>query len=278
VQQYKDGVQIKTQQGASRLRDAVTVEMVNGEGAFFDQIGSTAAVQRTTRHGDTPLVETPHSRRYLTLADYEWADLIDDQDKIRTLNDPTSPYQRNAAMAMGRSMDDVIIAAFNGTAKTGKDGSGSTVFDATNNEIAVGATGLTLAKLLTTREILMRGEVDLDEPAYFAVTAKQLMELLGTTEVKSADYNTVKALVQGQVDTFMGFKFIQTERLTLDGSSDRRCLAWVKSGLTLGIGKDITARIDERADKSYSTQVYTCMSLGAVRMQETQVVRIICNE
>jgi len=276
VNEYKDGVRIKTQQGASRLREAVTVEMVNGETASFDQIAATAAVQRVTRHGDTPLVETPHSRRWVSLADYEWAELIDNQDRIRTLNDFASPYQRNAAAAMGRSMDDVIIEAANGTAKTGKSGTGTQAFDTANQEIAVGGTAMTLAKILQAKEILWVGEVDDMDPAFMVVSARELTTLLNTTEVKSADYNSVKALAMGQIDTFAGFKFIRSQRLPIVGG-DRQCLAWVQSGVTLGIGEDIVAKISERDDKSYSTQVYTCMSLGAVRMEETKVVRIICD-
>ena len=83
VEQYSSNVQMLSQQMGSKLRGAVDVETIRGKNAFFDQIGATAAVARTTRHGDTPQVNTPHSRRRVSLADYEWADLIDDLDKVR---------------------------------------------------------------------------------------------------------------------------------------------------------------------------------------------------
>ena len=102
--------------------------------------------------------------------------------------------------------------------------------------------------------------------------------MLSETAVTSADFNTVKALVQGEVDTFMGFKFIMTNRLSIDSNDIRSCFAWAEDGITLGIGKDISARIDERADKGYATQVYYCMSIGAVRMEENKVVKIFCDE
>ena len=92
VQQYSANIQMLSQQMGSLLRDAVTTESVVGEKAFFDQVGSVAAQLRTTRHADTPLIDTPHSRRMLSLADYEYADLIDEQDKVRLLADPTSTY------------------------------------------------------------------------------------------------------------------------------------------------------------------------------------------
>lgn len=277
VQQYKAGVDMLVQQKGSRTRDAVRVESgIVGKNAFFDQIGATAAVQRTSRHADTPQIDTPHARRRVSLVDYEWADLIDDQDKIRTLNEMTSPYQMNAAAAMGRAMDDVVIASLDGTAFTGETGSTSTAFDA-NFSIAAGGTGLTITKLIQAKELLDAAENDPDEPRYIMTTAKQVTNLLNTTEVTSADYNSVKALVQGQFDTFMGFKFIRSQRLGLSGS-DRKVFAWRKSGILLAIGKDIKGEISERADKSYATQVYFCMTLGATRMQESSIVRILCTE
>ena len=80
VQQYSANVQMLSQQMGSRLRDAVRVESMTGKNAFFDQVGVATAVKRTTRHGDTPQMDTPHARRRVSLVDYEYADLIDDQD------------------------------------------------------------------------------------------------------------------------------------------------------------------------------------------------------
>lgn len=277
VNQFSSNIQMLSQQMGSLLRNAVDVETVNGEKAFFDQVGSAAAVLRTTRHADTPLIDTPHSRRMVTMSDYEYADLIDDQDKVRLLVDPTSTYARAAAAAMGRAMDDVIITAALGTALTGKDGTTSTPFDS-NNSIPVGGAGLTLAKLIEAKEILDSNDVDPSIPRYIACSPKQITNLLDDPEVISADYNTVRALVKGELDTYVGFKFIVTNRLPLDGSNDRRVFAWAMDGIKLAVGKEPTARIDERADKSYATQVYYCMSVGATRMEEAKVVEIICDE
>lgn len=278
VNQFSANVQMLSQQMGSNLRSAVDVETVNGEKAFFDQVGSAAAVLRTSRHADTPIIDTPHSRRMVTLSDYEYADLIDDQDKVRMLIDPTSTYSRAAAAAMGRAMDDVIISAALGSAKTGKDGSTTTPFDTTNNRIVVNATGLTLAKLIEAKEILDSRDVDPSIPRYIACSPKQISDLLNDTDVTSADFNTVRALVKGELDTYVGFKFIMTNRLPVDGSNDRRVFAWAMDGIKLAVGKEPVARIDERADKSYATQVYYCMSIGATRMEEAKVVEIICDE
>ena len=277
VIQYSSNIQMLSQQMGSLLRGAVDVESVNGEKSFFDQVGSAAAVLRTTRHADTPLIDTPHSRRMVTMSDYEYADLIDDQDKVRLLVDPTSTYARAAASAMGRAMDDVIIAAAIGTAKTGKDGSTSTALPSTQ-KVAHGSASLTIAKLLSAKEILDEGSVDPSIPRYIVCAPKQITSLLGTTQVTSSDFNTVKALAQGQMDTFSGFKLIVSNRLTTDSDGNRAVIAFAGDGIKLAVGKEPTARIDERSDKSYATQVYYCQTVGSTRMEEAKVVEIACTE
>ena len=281
VEQYSSNVTMLSQQMGSKLRGAVDVETIKGKNAFFDQIGVTAAQVRTSRHGDTPQIDTPHSRRRVSLSDYEWADLIDDQDKVRMLIDPTSSYAKAAAAAMGRSMDDVIITALGGNADTGVSGGTSTALPSSQKVATADQTdGLTLAKLLDAKRILDNNDVDPSLKRYIVCGPQQIEDLLNTTEIKDSDFNTVKALAQGQVNSFLGFDFIMSTRLNFDATNtdDRLCFAFTEDAVKLAIGKDVTARIDERADKSYATQVYYCMSIGATRMEEDKVVQIPCNE
>jgi hypothetical protein len=276
VQQYSANVQMLSQQKGSLLRDAVRVESMTGKNAFFDQVGKATAQKRTTRHADTPQIDTPHARRRVTLVDYEYADLIDEQDKVRMLIDPTSAYAQAAAFALGRAMDDEIISAALGTAFTGETGSTSTALPA-GQQIANGGADLTVAKLRTAKKTLDLASVDPSIPRYIAVGPDQIEALLGDTNVTSSDFNTVKALVQGEVNQFMGFNFITSNRLSKAGNI-RSCFAWAEDGLALAIGKDVMARIDERSDKGYATQVYYCMSIGSTRMEEEKVVQIDCDE
>ena len=249
----------------------------SGEDIVFDQVGSAAAVLRTTRHADTPLIATPHSRRMVTMSDYEYADLIDDQDKVRLLVDPTSTYARAAASAMGRAMDDVIIAAAIGTAKTGKDGSTSTALPSTQ-KVAHGSANLTIAKLLSAKQIMDESSVDPSISRYLVCAPDQISALLGTTQVTSSDFNTVRALATGEINSYLGFNFIVSNRLTTDSDGNRAVIAFAADGLKLAMGKEPTARIDERSDKSYATQVYYCQTIGATRMEEAKVVEIACTE
>jgi hypothetical protein len=274
AQQYASNVQLLSQQKGSLLRSAVDVESVVGsKNAFFDQVGVATAVKRTTRHADTPQIDTPHARRRVSLVDYEYADLIDNQDKVRMLIDPASSYAQAAAFAIGRAIDTEIIDAATGTAFTGETGSTSTALPSSQKITESGSGGLTIAKLRNAKEILDSADVDPSIPRYLVLGPKQVSDLLGTTEVTSSDFNTIKALASGEINSFLGFNFIVSNRLN-KVSTKRTVLAFAMDGIKLGMGEDLVTRIDERADKGYATQVYVCASIGATRMEEEKVVSI----
>jgi len=282
VKQFGSNLDFLVQQKGSLLRNAVRAETVVGEEAYFDQLAATAAVKRTTRNSDTPLIKSEHKRRRVTMYDYEWADLIDKEDKLKMLIDPQSDYATNAAWALGRAIDDVVIEAFGGTAYAGKAGGTATSFPSAQT-VTRGGTGMSLQKLLDGKEILDKAEVDPNEERIVIITASQLADLLNVTEIKDADYNTVRALVRGEVNTFLGCRFIVCNRLTgphntTVAAGGRACYMYARSGLLLALAKDITTQISQRADKSYSTQVYASMGIGAVRMEEEKVVQILCSE
>ncbi len=279
VKQYKDNVELLVQQKGSVLREAVMTEGQGGEETFFDRLGPTAVVEITTRHGDSPQVDTPHDRRRSTLRWFDWGDFIDKEDRVKSLKDFNSPYALNAAYAQGRNLDDLIIAAATGTAYTGKAGGTAVTFPA-GQQIAHGSADLTLAKLITAKKLFHSNDVDLRDPMnelHIAIGADQLEALLNDTTVTSADYNTIRLLMRGDVDTFMGMKFHHSQRLAV-ASQIRSVLVWAKSGLKVGIGEEMTTRITERADKRFNTYVYVRMGFSATRMEEEKVVEILCDE
>ena len=229
-------------------------------------------------------MDTPHARRRVSLTDYDWADLVDGEDQVRMLIDPTSQYAEAAAMAMGRAMDDAIIEAATGTAYTGVDGSTSTSFSASMTVaktvrwpgVSSADCGLNVAKLNEAKKLLGMQDVDPDDECYVAVNARQIHSLMLDEKMSSFDYNTIKPLADGKITKSMGFTFLPTNRIGLSGSDDR-VLYWAKGGLLLGLGRDVTTRITERADKNYSTQVFAAMTIGATRMEEVRVGDIICD-
>lgn len=286
IDQFRSNISMLLQQRGSALRDAVTVDTaIKGKKSFVDQIGATAAVDVTSRHGDSPLVNTPHSRRMLTMTSTDWGDLIDDFDQVRMLIDPESSYAQNAAWAFGRRLDDHIVTAATGNASTGVDGSTTTSFPAAGT-IAVdyvesgGAadSNLTVAKLRRASELLSANEVPMED-RHIAVTASNLMALLRDTAVTSSDFNSVKALVNAELNTFMGFQFHRTQRIAeVTATNVRSCLAFHKTGIMLGMGSEIRTRVEERADKRFSTYVYLSMDAGATRLEEGKVIEILADE
>jgi hypothetical protein len=287
VQQFGTNYRILGQQRKPRFQSFCQAEgNIVGASKSVERLGKTDAYDITSRHADTKYVDTPHSRRWLDLQDKGWADLVDELDKIKMLADPTSPYVGLGVAALNRAKDDIILAAARGSARLG---SGGSIALPSGQKIAEGGTGLTLAKLLAAKEILDAAEVDeemqgddgqspnMASQRVIAVSSKQLTNLLGTTEIKSVDYNNVKALAQGAVDTFLGFKFVRTERLAKTGTS-RFVTAWSRGCVAFGWGKDVLTSIDPLPGKNYSVQVYSRESVGAVRVEDEGVVEIACFE
>lgn len=286
---------MKFQQTMSRLRPYVRVEQQNAEYAYYDRITATDVQEVTSRHGDSPLISTPHDRRRVALRDFDWGDMIDDKDKIRMLADPQSPYVTNAVAAMMRKMDDVIIQAFTATAYTGKTGSGTAAFGAgvsTYNyagttissstiTTAVGGAGTNLnpTKLRAIRYMFDKAEASIENDAQIALVCdpSQIASLLTSNVVTSGDYNTVRALVNGEVDTYMGIKFIRSNRLAV-ASNVRDCFAWEKDGMLLAVGNEVQVDVARRADKRFSLYLYVRASFGAVRMWEEKVIKVQCDE
>lgn len=307
VEQYRKSILLLSQQKVSRLRPSCQEESVVGRTFYGERIGATAGADIEDRHGDTPLISTPHSRRRGTMVDWDWADLVDDLDKQKMLIDPTSTYLQNAVAAANRRIDTHIISALGGTAAAGQSG-GTTInnYDAgecrlVHSDGVVAAAGvdhtaavetvLTIAKLLTCKQLLDEGDIDPDRQRYFVTNPYNLNQLLNTTEVKDADYNTVRALAQGHIDTFMAFKFIMLQNYQdaikghlIDNAAELEdsatsfaieCYAWAQDAIKLGVGKDITTRVDVRVDKRMSVQPYVKMSWGAVRVEGPAVVEIL---
>ena len=286
VQTYRSNIEIQFQQKGSRLRNTVRVESQKSEFDFYDRIGPVDAVEINSRHSDTPLLETPHTRRRVGMRDFDWADMIDRPDKIRMLADPTSSYTQNAVYALGRKVDDVIMEAAVGPAFTGKTGSTNTG-DLPSSQIipanyveggAAANSNLTIGKLRRARYLLDSAEaIDDGDSLTCVISASQIQSLLRTTEVTSSDYNTVRALVNGEINSFMGFNFVRTERLPVTGDV-RDCLIYPKSAITLAMGTDINVDVGTRRDKRNNTQIYVCASFGAVRMWEEKVLVVQCDE
>lgn len=279
--QFSTNVQHLLQQKGSKLRSAVMVGSHTGQGASpVEQIGAVAAQERTVRHGDTPILDTPHARRWVFPTDYEWGDMVDKQDIIRMLIDPKSPYTQAAVSAMNRKIDDVIIAAADGTATVGTiSGGGNTTTEAFSNPGGTfTATSLSPLVLAEAWRRFANTNMNMEEEElYFVISpfqAQQLFGKTGTNQFTSQDFVNQKPLPNAMLPPFLGFNFIVSTRLTAVDADTTRCLAFAKSGIHLGIWNDVEVKADQRVDKGFNWQLYVRMTIGATRLENGRVMRI----
>lgn len=283
VQQYKANVELLLQQEGSRLLNAVTTGSHVGKAAsVIEQFGSATAQLKTGRHADTPLLDLSQDKRWVFPLDYEWGSLIDTEDQLRAIVELTSPYARAAAAAMDRSRDDVILTSVFGTNFVGENGTTTEAFDTTNYQVGVNvggtASSLNVAKLQSAvQKLLSANKGELMESVYGAISSLEHDSLLKEIQVVNKDYGNSAVLENGRVRRFMGVDFILTERLNIT-SGNRLVPIWVKSGLYLGMWKDIVVKISPRPDKSYSNQVYTCMTIGGTRTQAGKQIQVLADD
>jgi hypothetical protein len=285
------------QQMMSELRPTVRNETQEGEMKMWDFVGPTSGQWDLPRNSDTPNIPTPYTRRKCVLHRWNWGEYIDTWDKIKMLKDPTSDTIKMAVGAANRGMDERILQAAYATAYKGKDGdepvnyydvgecrlidSAGTVIEAGSDFSTAGteSTGLTLAKIALIGSLMDNASVPQND-RYIVANTDQKWYLLGSTKATSTDYAGVKALVNGQIDTFMGFtfKWLPSDRFTANSTYTTcpawNCVAYQKSAMLMTLGKDIITSVDVVPTKTNSVLAQAEMFIGSVRLQGPGVVLI----
>ena len=280
IMQFTNNVELLLQQRQSRLMGKTGTGNYTGNAAqVVLQYGALEMAENTNWTGDTPITNADHQQRWVLPTDKELGLMIAKENEIRMLVDPKSPYADIVRAAYARAYDKAILAAAFADAKTGPyNAMTDTPFPATQQIDAATATSkLTVDKLNQAREMLDAAEVEDFDTRYIICTAQQISNLLEDQKVTSTDYNTVKALVNGEVNQYLGFEFIRCENLPLTAKT-RSCIAYAKSGLHVGIWNALDVRVDQRPDKKYTWQIYAKATLGATRTQEKKVIKINCLE
>lgn len=268
-QAYSQNIMQLAQQKYSKLMNTVYMkENVRGKTFFQDQIGAWAMEVKGSRNTQTPNNDPTLARRRGTMVDYHDNRLLDRGDELKTISDPRSAYTIAAAQSLGRKIDEVIITTAINSADTGETGS---VVVTQGNIILGTASSMTLARVVAVKAQLDNQDVDMED-RFFVITPAALDNLLNTTAATSSDYNSVKALVRGEIDTWMGFKWIMSTRIAAVSSSTLIGIAYQRYGLCLAMADQPMVRTDERTDLSYSWQVYYELNIGCVRLEENRVV------
>lgn len=285
---FSDNWEWLVQQKDSRFESRVRLETVRGKERRISQIGQINMRPIVTRNGQTVPQDLPMAARWLRIRGYDNVTWIDEWDEI-SLGDLPAPQGQSVmahAMAANRKKDDTVILAATGTSYIGDDGTtavdlgaGQIVAVNYNGTSSPANAGLTLIKLIRTKFLFDSQEVP-DDNRYFAYSAQQLQDLLANVDqVSNSRYVDVKALVDGKIDRFMGFEFVRSERLLLDTATDiRTCFAWYRDGIALSVTEQPKARIDILPTQNHTIQIRTTMVLGATRLQEPYVVKVLCDQ
>ena len=291
--QFSTNLELKLQQMGSKLRGKVREGFHVGKQASpINQIGAVQLKAPAGRFAPLGRIDASFTRRWVFPQDGELPQLIDTFDELRTIVDVKSEYSTNAAMAVGRAWDDCLITAAFGTSQIGTDAGGlspesfnanttvgNTGFGVVSTFGSTAASGLTVAKLIETKRTFRHYHVDIEsDPLTIVIGSQQESDLLNQVQVVSTEFNDRPVLTDGKLTRFLGFDIVYSERLNY-GSNLRQVIAFAKSGMYLGIWKDMTNFVDIRADLSGRPyQIMTQTSFGATRTQPGKVVQILCSD
>lgn len=320
VAAFREGFEQAFQQSESKLQPYFEQETQNEEYQYFDRIGKAEDMaEDTSRFGTNPNSDINHDRRRIGLKDYELGKYIDEKDLKRVITDPMNAYTQALLASGKRKIDDIIIDKYFGTADTGKSGGTSISYavaasDENDTGITVGAvsagdittagvytvaagnkegfsiggdygtagSGLTLDKLRAARTTMLKlHAIDQDDVINCFITAKQLDDLLGIDEVVNSDYSVRKSLVEGNVTTFLGFRFIHCERLPLSTGTDgdeRRVIVAAPKALKMSIGTGLKGDMWRDPSKKNIPYIYYKLCADATRMWGEVSGEIRCNE
>lgn len=258
-------------QGKAQLVGAVRQRRgVEGSTVKFPKVGAGVATIRVPQTDVTPL-NVGFSTVTCTLADYNAAEYSDIFSQAKVNFDERQELVQVVANAMGRRQDQIIIDAL----------TASSTSLTVANSIGGATTNLNVAKLREAKRLLDKNNVDPTD-RHIVIHANGLASLLAETAVTSSDFNTVKALVQGDISTFLGFTFhVLGDRseggLAIDGSLDRTCWAFHKMAVGYGEGIGMRTEINYIPEKT-SWLVNEVFSAGAIAIDATGIVQITCRE
>jgi hypothetical protein len=290
--QFTTRLDLLLQQKVSKIRGMSDQGTHVGKQASpVNQIGVLEFRQPAGRY--SPLVPSipQYTRRWVFPNDRDLTVLVDTFDELRSIIDPKGGISEAAMAAGNRYFDDLLINAANGNATTGVDnGNFSTESFNTTASTSGGAliadtfgasssTGMTYPKLVEAWRVFRHQQVELEaERPCLLIGSQQESDLKKQQEVISKEYGGSMAIEDGMIKGLAGFNVVCSERLNTSSSNTlRNCLTFVKSGLYLGIWKDMNTQISQRYDlTSHPWQLYSMISAGATRTQQFKVLQINC--
>ena len=251
-------------QGVGLIKPAVTVRNnVVGDTYKFRRMGKGLANQKSTSDLVTPM-NVAHEFKTATLQNWNAPEYTDIFDQADVNFDEKQELASTIAAAIGRREDQLSIDAMDASTP-----------DAT--DIAAGATSLTMAKVIAA-QVALRGQNVGNRDLYAVIDADGLGGLLNSETATSSDYQNVKALVSGDINTLCGFRFVILGTRAEGGlkvSAANTIDSWFfqKDAVGLAIGMDMKTSVDWIADRTS----YLCngmLKAGAVVRDNGGLVRV----
>jgi hypothetical protein len=253
-------------QGKAMLVPAVRQRRgVEGATVKFPKVGRGIATARVPQTDVTPM-NVGFSQVTCTLEDWNAAEYSDIFSQQKVNFDERQELVQVVGNAIGRRQDQLILDALTGSSTSLTVG----------NDIGGTDTGMNVAKLREAKRLLDKNNVPMDG-RHIIIHANSLSQLLAETSVTSADFNTVRALVQGELNTFLGFTFHvvgdRTEGGLILSTNDRKCFAFHRDAVGYAEGIAPRTEINYVPEKT-SWLVNALFSAGAVAIDDEGIVKI----
>tara|TARA_R110000744_G_scaffold30165_3_gene71532 strand:- start:8743 stop:9573 length:831 start_codon:yes stop_codon:yes gene_type:complete len=248
--------------GTMRTRTGVA-----GNNVKFPKIGKGVATIRVPQTDVTPLNVT-YAQVTATMSDYIAAEYSDIFQQSHINFDERSELVQVVSKSIARRMDQLCVDALVGNA-------GTTVA----TSIGGAATNMNIEKLRATAKAMNAKNVP-SEGRYLLMHASQLDAMLGETEITNQDFATVKALVRGEVNAFMGFNILTMGDRDEGGvpkPSTRSCFAWHKDSMGYAESMSQKTEVNYVPEKT-SFLVSSMFSAGSVAIDADGIVQINCTE
>lgn len=283
------------QQPTSRLAKAVSQRNgCQGDIVYRDQIRPIEAISlgapTANRLQATPTSEIETEIRANIPEKFHIVKQFDEFDKafLKAQSLPTSQVFMEMKGGFGRKIDDLIIAAATGTAKTGVGGATNTVLPAGSKLlIDVGAgvnptASMNLEKVLGVVELLSKNEAfgqDVEEggeEGYLVLGAAELKQLyLEARDLSHEFMDDIIDVYKGRVQHLLGLNVIRSERLA-NATNVTTCFGFVRSGIALDIWADPSFKLSIRDDLNEALQMRGKQAAAATRLEEVKVVEVPC--
>jgi hypothetical protein len=279
AQQFSRNVVPLAQQQFSKFYTTVMQKSdINAKSFSQDQIGQWSMAAKGGLNVDTPENDPNLQRRWAYIETFADARLLDRSVNLQILSDPKSEMTINAARAIGRQMDSNIYTAALGDAASGENGGTNNTLPAGQIVDTGGGSAMTIDKVRLAGDKLNQNDVD-EWERYAWVSPPSVRQMLGDEQATSADFVNIKNLLMGDLTTFYGFDWRWSTIVQgANVGNISQNVFFQKSGICTGTPEMLYIRTDERADKSYSWQVYYELNIGSVRLEEDKVVRVDCDD